>query len=809
MKSPHANKNMALLLVVALALSPAAAFAAPTGAEGITRGEFAALLNAALSLPDGEGAGYLDVPAEHAHAADILAAQAAGYMKGDGDGNFRPDEIISGAEAAVCADFFLGFDHDKVEPNALTAAPPWANGAVSTLLDLGMVPLGLADKEALTADDAQSFVAAITTAAMFQGSPYALGQADENDDFYAYNNRRYLATATVRAGNIYAMAFMEPELEVESQSAELLAEILARGGGPGSDEWKIGELHKMYMDEPGRAKSVERIKPYIEKIKAVDSIAGLNALAMELYPELSIQGFYGIAASSDAKADATKWCAIIMPGAFLLGSRDYYADDPSLAPVHEEEKKLIAAVLAYVGETDGLDSRADAMFAMEKGSALASMPLDQLNNPDVIYTKSSWDDMDKAASGSNTPSYSPELRDVLKDANVYCPDIDYIKHVEALYTEENLATLKDFAIFNVAVAFGGLLGDDFATLSDGLQAALFGEAVEKRSMELRAQDLVLSLMGDAFSKLYADRFSSPGDKADVAQIVELIRSKYRERLAGLSWMGEGTKAKAIEKLDAIKAYVAYPDSYRPRNSFDMEGSDGGGSLIDAYMGYLHATIEQQLDDLSKPFAYNLWDSVKTYTVNAYYSATENAIIVPAGILQEPFYARGGDREANLGALGAVIAHEFSHAFDNNGAKYDKNGTLANWWADSDNAAFNEMTGSVADALSAIEFVGGQSVNGVLCTGETIADLGAMACILDIADDADGADMAAVMRSWAHIWAARMSPEVAAFLLAMDTHAPSKVRANFVLSMQGSFYDTFGVTESDGMYVPPEDRIAIW
>ena len=820
MRKQFFKSLLALLLVFLLTLSPLTVLASSdqaltaeqllqTQTESITRGAFAMLLNAWLSLPEGVGSGFDDVSEDHPYAADILTAQATGYMQGDGQGLFRPDDLISGAEAAICVSFFLGFDLAKVPPNTLATVPSWAKPAVSNLLDLHMIPLELANKQALTVADAMSFTTALTTAVMFQGSPYALTQASEKDDFFAHTNRQYLATATISPGYMFTMAFIDPELEIQSRSAALLDEVLAAGGAPGSDVWKINELHKMYMEEEGRAKSLEKVMPFINEIKAVKSIAELNTLAAKHYATMNLQGFYGMAAVSDAKADATKWCAIVAPGGLMLGSRDYYGDDESLGPVHEALKDYISDVLAYAGETENLESRAAAVFAMEKGNALASMPMEQFNNPDVIYTLSSWEEMDRVAAASNTLNYSPNLRAALKNANVYCPDMAYIKHVETLYAEENLAVLKDFAIFNVIGTFGQFVGDDFAALSRELQTAIYGEAVEPMSLELRAQTLVTNLMSSAFSKLYAEKYVSPADKADVTQIVELIRAKYRSRIAALDWMSDETKQKAIEKLDAIKAYVAYPDSYSATYNFDVKAKAEGGNLIDFYVELTDSIYEQQLEKLAKPYESNLWESVPTYTVNAFYSATENAIIIPAGILQEPFYAKDAKREANLGALGAIIAHEFSHAFDNNGAKYDKNGTIANWWNEADYAAFDALTGRVAAALSDIVFVGEQIVNGVLCTGETIADLGAMSCILDIADDINAADLATVMRAWANIWAARMSPEVAAYLLAMDVHAPNKVRTNFVLSQLADFYKTFDITATDGMYVVPGDRITIW
>lgn len=821
MRTRFTKQLISSLLALLLALVPlTAAFAAPDGAltydellantsADITRGQFAMLLNTYLSLPEAAGDGFDDVADSHPYAAEILTAQATGYMVGDGFGVFRPDDVISGAEAASCVNFFLGFDLMKVPLNEFIAVPDWAKPAASNLLDLRMLTREAIENDALTVAGALDFAAALSVAVMYQSGPYALAQVDENDDFYGYNNRQYLATATASPGYLFAMSFLDPEFVVQDQISTLLADILSKGGAPGSDEWKIAELHAMYMDESGRAESIADVMLIIEEIKAVKSLAEFNALSAKYYPVYNLLGFYDVGSMSDAAADATKWCAIIVPGSFYLGSRDYYAYDESLAPIQEAAKNYVASVLSYAGETDGLESRAAAIFGMEQRNALAQMPIELLYNPDILYTKSSWDEMDKVGAASGILSYSPEVRAALKDASVYCPDMDYIKYVETNYTEENLPVLKDFAIFNTMQTFGMLLGDDCAELTGDLEIAMYGEDIATMDLELRAQMLVTNLMSDAFSKLYAEKYAASSVKTDVLQIIELIRGKYRDRINGLDWMSGETKLKAIEKLDAIKTYAVYPDSYSSKYSFGVKSREDGGNLIDFYFDYKVSVLEQIIDELSKPYTHSLWDDVPTYTVNAYYSPNENAIIIPAGILQEPFYIKDGAREANLGGIGAVIAHEISHAFDNSGAKYDKNGTITNWWTEDDYAAFAVLTDKVAADLSEINFVGDQTVNGVLCTGETIADLGAMACVLDIADDADGADIESLMRSWAHIWAAKMSPEVASYLLSIDEHSPNKVRVNYILPQQDGFYDTFGVTESDGMYIPPEDRIRIW
>ncbi|MCL2046970.1 MAG: S-layer homology domain-containing protein [Oscillospiraceae bacterium] len=827
-KTKRRNNILALLLAMLLALSPVTMVAAvqepqvisattaqtldelmqnPMG--NITRAQFAMLLNAVLSLPEGLGADYYDVPEDHPYAADIGTAQMIGYMVGDGKGYFRPDAVITGAEATMCINFFLGFDMAQLSKLDLqVVVPNWGRAAATNILDLGMVSRELIEKRTLTVLDALEFAGALMVAIMFPGSPYALTQARENDDFYAFNNRSYLATATLEPGYPYAMSFLDPSIVVEQQIGELLAGILAEGGEVGSDAWNIAEIYAMYLDEPARVASLEKVLPIIDEIRAVESIEQLNTLAAKYFYLMNIQGFYVIGTINDAKTDATKWCMILAPGSLMLGSRDYYADVPELEPIHNVLKAFIVSVLEYIGEIEDLESRAQAVFDIEQSNALASMPI-EFYTPDTIFTKSSWSELDAITTGSDTLNYSQELRDILKDVNVYCPDIEYIKHVEALYIEDNLEVLKDFAMINAISTFATVIGDDFISLSADLRTAMYGTDTERSSIERRAQNLIMRLMSSSFSRLYAETYVSAETKADVTEIIELVRDKYRQRIAELEWMSEATKAKAIEKLNSITAYVAYPDEYGEQYSFNVTARADGGNLVDFVIDIAEVAYEQQLEMMKRPFDINFWDQVPTYTVNAYYSPTENAIMIPAGILQAPFYSKDASRESNLGGIGAVIAHEFTHAFDNSGAKYDIHGTITDWWTAEDYEAFGALTDNVAAVLSEIAFVGDLYVNGVLCTGEAIADLGAVACVLDIADDSEDANLADLMHAWSGIWAARMPVEMAAYLLAVDSHLPNKLRVNFILAQLDDFYETFQVLESDAMYIAPGERISIW
>jgi putative endopeptidase len=307
--------------------------------------------------------------------------------------------------------------------------------------------------------------------------------------------------------------------------------------------------------------------------------------------------------------------------------------------------------------------------------------------------------------------------------------------------------------------------------------------------------------------LYYQRFSSQAIKDDVTDMVEDIRETMRGMIGNLTWMSEETQVKAVEKLDAVRAFVAFPDepiqeliSYVPEY--------GTSSLIELSFEFARMQTQLTFEMLQGPALIDIWDSIPTSTVNAFYSGMDNAIIIPAGILQYPFYDPNASREHNLGGIGAVIAHEFTHAFDPMGSQFDKVGTMTNWWTEADHASFEELTGRVAATISAIEFAG-LNLNGAFSAGEAIADLGAMEAVLAVAAQDPDADLGLVMQAWSGIWAARMTPEVSQFMALNSPHLPMMLRVNFILAQLTEFYEVFGITPGDGMYIPIEQRLSFW
>ncbi|MCL2201380.1 MAG: S-layer homology domain-containing protein [Oscillospiraceae bacterium] len=812
-------KNLgALLLAIVMLMTTLSTVFAAAGTDAapqtqpITRGAFARLVADSFQLSAASGTpSFTDVPAGHQHAAAIAAVHSSGYMVGNSAGRFFPDQLITGWEAATMINNMLGFDGDLAPQASGLSVPSWAVPAASVLLDLTMVDRSLIERHQMMMHDAEAFIDAVTTALMIApGTPYALQQVGLRDNFFAYVNRQFLATGTFHPGAVAAMSFSDVSQKVREQQQVILYEILTNTNlAPGSDEWMARELHTMFLDNEARIASISLLEPYFDAVRDADSIDELLEVARRYSHYFSLVPFYSLAFARDARVDATQWAAFIMPSGLSLGSRDLYADDPSLAHIHTAYIEMLAEMLMHIGETEDLEDRAAALFAVEQARALRMLPAAAAADPQVLFTPTTWQDVLEASSVTQSLTFIEEIFELAQDMNVYSAVLDYVEFINSLYVEENLQTLKDAALIHIFSAFMPVLDDAFANITDGLLTALLGQAMsDGLTIEDRAQQFVTSMMWRTFSRAYYQRFSSPELKRDVTEMTEEIRAVMGEMIADLTWMSAETRAASIEKLEAVTAFIAFPDEPISELPFEVRPQALGGNLVEFMFSSARLSNELSFEQISNPAIVNIWESLPTSTVNAFYSAMDNAIIIPAGILQYPFYSTDSTREQNLGAIGAVIAHEFVHAFDPMGSQFDKHGTMTNWWTEADSAAFAERNARVIEILNSIEFAG-MNIDGAFTVGEAVTDLGAMEVALTVAAGMEDADPALVMKAWARIWAARMSPEVANFMMLSAPHLPPLLRTNFILAQLDEFYEVFGVVAGDGMYIPVDERISFW
>ena len=317
-------------------------------------------------------------------------------------------------------------------------------------------------------------------------------------------------------------------------------------------------------------------------------------------------------------------------------------------------------------------------------------------------------------------------------------------------------------------------------------------------------------MPEYADRLYAQQYFSPEAKADVEKMVNDIITVFEERIDKLEWMSAETKVKAKSKLSKIKVKVGYPDEYDTEDfdSIEIKSVKDGGSYFENMRNIMHYRAKEAASLQGTENDHSDW-VMNSFIVNACYDPGANDITFPAGILQSPLYDINASYEENLGGIGYIIAHEITHAFDNNGAKYDENGNAADWWTEKDYDEFQKLCAKMTDFYDGKEAAPGIAANGARTLSENVADNGAVQCIPEIVSELENPDYSALYRSIARTWLQTSSREYVQYLNQIDTHSAAKLRVNMPVENCEEFYKTFNVCESDGMYVAPQNRVVIW
>lgn len=386
-------------------------------------------------------------------------------------------------------------------------------------------------------------------------------------------------------------------------------------------------------------------------------------------------------------------------------------------------------------------------------------------------------------------------------------NLDQMKLLNEYLTEENLPLLKDYATYRLLSSFASYLSMDYRNASQEYGMAMDG-ITEAKTEEQIASEMVQGCLDIEFGKIYVDRYFSSESKADVEDMVYEIIDVYRNKLDQQDWMSDETKEKAKKKLDTMNLKIGYPDEWPTyMDQLEIKAPEDGGNLLTAVLEINRCWQANVRNKIGKPVDKTEW-AMTPQTVNAYYNPSANEIVFPAAFLQEPYYSKDADRATNLGGIGMVIGHEITHAFDSNDSQYDENGNYNVWWTDEDYAEFQKRQQAIIDFYSQYEPIEGYKTNGELTLTENIADLGSMSCVCEICGD----DMDALQKmftNYAKIWATMQTEALAMYLLNNDVHSPDVVRTNATSSCMDAFYEAFDVTEGDGMYVAPEDRVGIW
>lgn len=451
----------------------------------------------------------------------------------------------------------------------------------------------------------------------------------------------------------------------------------------------------------------------------------------------------------------------------------------------EEAKKIIDDAIKF-----------DALLAPNVKSAEEAADYSKMYNPQTVAElASATDQLDIAAIIKQLVGEEPE--------KVIVTEPEYFKALNKIL-QDNFELFKNWALIRVIRENASYLDDEMREINGRYGRALSGskKPVSQRKFAFYlARDMFSQVAGDYYGKKYF----GPQAKADVHHMVEQMIKVYKGRLTNNQWLSKDTRDKAILKLDKLGIQVGYPDKIPAL--YDQFKVDEEESLI-ANLNQLIVTANKELfSRWNTPVDRMRWE-MSAATVNAYYHPFKNIIVFPAAILQAPFYSLKQSSSQNYGGIGAVIAHEISHAFDNNGSLFDEFGNLNNWWTDEDSAHFKQLAQKMIDEFDGIPFAG-QKVNGKLTVSENIADAGGLSCALEAAKTEADFNAQEFFINWATIWRMKATEQYMQLLLSIDVHAPQKLRANIQAENLDDFYTAFDIKPGDEMYRAPEDRVHIW
>ncbi|AND80113.1 M13 family metallopeptidase [Streptococcus pantholopis] len=564
------------------------------------------------------------------------------------------------------------------------------------------------------------------------------------------------------------------------------------------------KFHRMTADYTKRDQvGVSPVLPLIEEYKSLSSFkAFTKKLAeYELAGQPNLMPF-GVAPDFMNAQMNVLWAEA---PSIILPDTSYYAED------NEKGRELLAIwrqtqeeLLPQFGFSKAeIKDMLDKIIALDAKLARLVLSSEESSEYVKLYRPYAWEDFKKLVPELPLDDFFSQILGRIPD-QIIVPEERFWQAAADFYTEDNWDLLKAYLVHSAATSFNAYLTDDIRIVSGIYSRALSGtpKAQDKKKA---AFYLAQGPYNQALGLWYAGEKFSPQAKADVEQKVASMIEVYKSRLETADWLAPATREKAITKLNVIRPHIGYPEKLP--ETYEQKIIDEGLSLVENAQNLAKISIAYSWSKWNKPVDRDEWH-MPAHMVNAYYDPQQNQIVFPAAILQAPFYSLKQSSSANYGGIGAVIAHEISHAFDTNGASFDENGSLNNWWTDADYKAFEARTDRVVEQFDGLDSYGAK-VNGKLTVSENVADLGGLACALEAAKAEKDFSAREFFINFATIWRMKARQEYMQMLAAVDVHAPAAWRTNITVTNFEDFHKTFGVKEGDGMWRAPQDRVIIW
>lgn len=622
------------------------------------------------------------------------------------------------------------------------------------------------------------------------------------ENLYLHVNEKWLKETKIPEGKSSINAFSEIAIKTEEILTNEIEDMIFN-----NKEFKLkplnqfSKLFKISQDIEKREKeSTFSINIYIEEILKINNFEDLNNnLIDNLYKTFDYPISFFV--YTDMK-NSNKHCLYLEPADTFLPEKGYYLDEDKY---NENIFKFREYNIEVLREYSLSDSEIHLENAIKFDYLISKYikTSEERSRYTEMYNESSLEEVKKYSKCINFDKIINHIN-VEKNFKIIITEPKYFENINNFVNEENFEILKSWILVRFLLSKSDLFTEELRI--KGLKFSNYLSGIEKA---LECKKYYYKKMTSYFSEVigihYAEKYFGKESKEDVEKMCKKFIEKYKERLTNNTWLKEETKKMAIKKLDKMELLIGYPEKYK--NIYDEFLIDENISMFENIMKIKEIKIKENFSKISKDVNKKEW-GMSADTVNAYYSPTNNLICFPAAILQEPFYSINQSKSSNYGGIGAIIAHEISHAFDNNGAKCDENGNINNWWKEEDFKNFEKLTKLMVDQWDGLD-MGVGKVNGTLTLSENIADNGGLACSLAVLEDEDNSNFKEFFKNWARIWRGIYKDEYKKMLLELDVHAPAILRANIQVRNFDRFHQTFNTKKGDEMYLEENKRIVIW
>ena len=571
------------------------------------------------------------------------------------------------------------------------------------------------------------------------------------------------------------------------------------------DEYNIKALYETATDwEQRDISGFGDLQSYLDRIDGAVTIYDLLKINMEMNRTYGITPIFSISVGPDL-INAKKYSYYL--GVNFALSRENWTSENDLfrSSFTEFLKNLWILNGTQPQEAEQIVNNVTSMMLEIAKKALT---ISDSSNPDKIYNPFPMSDIPAKLNNSIKLDDLLQYYEAGADDTVIIMDTGALNKLAEYLTENNLSLLKNYIKSLIYIQYSNVVGLESYKAYLAYTAQISG-STEIKSVEKSINEQLQNELFFELGRMYAAKYVSEEIQTNIRNIINEIQNIYRQRLSNLSWMSAETKAAAQNKLDKMKVIVGYDETgVWPQDLYEFyyTAKNEGGIFINNILSAKKANTDYSFKSKNEPVRNDILVE-GPQTVNAFYSPTNNSIMILAGILQSPIYSIDASPEENAGGIGTIIAHEITHAFDNNGAKFDADGNFANWWQESDFQKFNELTKKAVAYYNTYE-IKGYPINGTLTLSENIADLGAVSCITEYALK-KGYDLSKVYTAYGKIWATKKTDASEISAILNDTHSPAKIRVNAVLSAMDKFYEVFDIQIGNGMYKAPEERPSIW